>query len=286
MQYLDNPYKTEWLTGSIPIKSKRRWYMKRGGSSLYDAAATALFARMVAAGDTPSDGLKTLFNTAIKASKTASLWDGQFDYLRIYRQIDAASAKLNIVRAAFDATIVNTITFTTKLGFYGGPAASYIRSNYIPSSDKINLAKNDACYGIKVSGAGVGESNTAHGGGSGVAYITFYQLNATTGIGYLNNGAGHSSPRAAGYNCLSRIDGTTVSFLLNSDASVDQAKASVNLPSVELYSCGCNETGTASYLPLSTEKLEMEWIGKSLSRTNFLIFQSIWDAFFTGLAAL
>jgi hypothetical protein len=40
MQYLDNPYKTEWLTGSIPIKSKRRWYMKRGGSSLYDAAAT------------------------------------------------------------------------------------------------------------------------------------------------------------------------------------------------------------------------------------------------------
>jgi hypothetical protein len=31
---IDNPYKSEWLTGSIPIKSRRRrWYAQRGGSS-------------------------------------------------------------------------------------------------------------------------------------------------------------------------------------------------------------------------------------------------------------
>ena len=44
------------------------------GSS-YDADASALFTRMLAAGEEPTDERKTLINTAIIALKAASLFD-------------------------------------------------------------------------------------------------------------------------------------------------------------------------------------------------------------------
>jgi hypothetical protein len=131
-------------------------------------------------------------------------------------------------------------------------------------------------------------SVTGHGSSDATTGQMFLDIGAGAGAGYelINRITNPSSVhRQIGYNCLMRLAAGTFSFMYNASKD-DVVQASVGLCTRESYSCGINEGGVIGYFTPSAEKIEMEWFGAGMSQAEFLTFQGIWDAFFTGLATL
>lgn len=104
--------------------------LSAGGGESYDPAAEALFARM---SSQPTGGRKSAISNLIKALKAASIWS-KFDAFYIFAAHDSQAALLNWVSTNFNATAVNSPTFTTDRGFSGDGYSSYLDTNMNPTT--------------------------------------------------------------------------------------------------------------------------------------------------------
>jgi hypothetical protein len=253
-----------------------------------EAEATALFARMVAAGDTPSDEFKTLMNTLIAGMKAEDLFTNQWDCFWITRGIDAASSRLNIIKNAhnldkWDDTY-GMPSFTTKVGYYNPDAVASFKTNYNPATEGSKFTKDNASFLIKVSGTLT--TNKGHGsvkGGVGYCYHAstdnWVSINGTVITG--------SKKYEVGYNCLSRSASDKFNEFVN-DVTTEVTSASTNIPSLIMSLIGyTNQTdGTVAANPVSGEKLELAAFGKAISEAKYDSLRTLLDTYFSGLAEL
>lgn len=96
----------------------------------------------------PSASQQTLQNTLVTDLKTAGVWD-KLDALYVFATDgDSDYATLNFVApSSFQATKVNSPTFTANEGFTGNGSSAYLDTNLNASTDTTNYTQNDASFG-------------------------------------------------------------------------------------------------------------------------------------------
>ena len=100
----------------------------RGGPNL-DPAVSALITRMTATGTAPDAAHAAAINTLILALKAAGAWS-LLDVLQIYTAQTSGHALLNWVSTSFNATAVNSPTFTANQGYQGNGTTSYVNTGF------------------------------------------------------------------------------------------------------------------------------------------------------------
>lgn len=125
--------------GATPItKIYKGVTLLYSSGTAYETETVALLAR---AAVQPSAALADLINTTIKGLKD----DGVFalgDCLYIRGVHEAQLACQNWIKNAHNSTLVNSPTFTAKVGFTGDGATKYINDNYKPSTEAVNMVNN------------------------------------------------------------------------------------------------------------------------------------------------
>lgn len=114
-----------------------------GSSVSYDSDVQAIFDAFTTP---PTAARKTLINTCVLALKTAGVWS-KLDVLYMFAAADSQAALINWKDpGTFDATAVNSPTFTADQGFTGDGSTSYIDTNCNPSTAGGNYAQNSASF--------------------------------------------------------------------------------------------------------------------------------------------
>lgn len=122
------------------------------GAVTYDADAIALFARMM---PEPDSSHKNSINTLIVALKAAGSWT-EFDLLYVHAAHNSQAALLNWKAATFPLTEVNSPTFTADRGYTFDGATTELSSTFAPSTNGVNLTRDDHHIGAFVLTAGAG----------------------------------------------------------------------------------------------------------------------------------
>lgn len=119
------------------ISSKTTWNFTTTAG--YSAEASAFFARLATQ---PSDPRKTLYDALISSLVSTGVW-AKLDFLHIFAAADQATALTSLVSATYDATAVNSPTFTADRGFTGA-ATKVITTPYNPSTAGGHLTQDSA----------------------------------------------------------------------------------------------------------------------------------------------
>lgn len=242
-------------------------------ASSFDAASLALFARIIAAGETMTDAWKAAMDVFIKGLKADGNWTELFEVFVITRGFGDAQTKMNIITDTFTAEGVNGPVRANDVGYKSNGTTSYLKSNFIPNNSSLFLL-NDAGWMYK-SGGVIAETNRYHGGGSGA---TNYTLQGGDGK-RLNGAPGPSTPHVLGYNGLTRNNTTTFDVYRNDNKSTITA-TSTGRTSLQLYNLALNANGNAGYFKVNTETLEFYAYCKSYTQTQFNQVRSRLDTFF------
>lgn len=118
---------------------------KGGPPPSYDAASLLIFAAFTTPPDTTRKGV---IDTCVKAIKAAGVWT-LLDFLQVYAAADSQAALINWkTPGTFDATVVNSPTFTVDRGFAGNGTTSYVSSSFNPSTAGGQFVRDSAYYGF------------------------------------------------------------------------------------------------------------------------------------------
>lgn len=114
-----------------------------GGQGV-DADVAALIRRMTLA---PVPGRRAAMSRFVRALKRTGVWD-KMDVLYVFAAHDAQAARLNWKgNSAYDATAVNSPTFTVDQGYAGDGATSYLNTGWAPSAGVNYLQDSATVFG-------------------------------------------------------------------------------------------------------------------------------------------
>ena len=193
----------------------------------YDAAASALFARMSPA---PSDTRKGIINTLILALKAAGTWT-LFDVLYVF----AADAEANALLEWKGNTLYNGVktgvpTFTTDRGFTATTGLDIITTGYLPATLSLGMTQNSAHFG----GYTTTDSTTVAGDvyfGSGVTNrIVARSIQPTAGLNATGPGIANSPTGTSPHHIVgSRTGAALFAAYRNGVAGSNNATASSSI---------------------------------------------------------
>ena len=235
----------------------------------------------------PSAAVAAADNAMIKALVDAGLWSTKldiFDVLAAHINSDGESLKNWISPGTFDPTLVNAPAFVSLEGFTGNGSTSYIRTNWIPSTNAINFARNDASTGAYIRNNVAGDL-TAFGvlGNNN----TFIILNPRTGGGnaiYSINSAAFETDAntdSRGMSIIRRDDSANHEVFRNKVEIGTGPDASAAIPDLELFGLAYNNQGVLGNP--STHQLSLLFAGAGLTQADINI---ITDAFETRMDTL
>lgn len=118
----------------------------QGQNNSFDADYQAVLNRATALGYTlPSASQQIKQNNLVLALKAGGIWN-KLDVLYIFANDGGSNfSTLNWKSPLnFQATLINTPTFTTNQGFTGNGTSSYINTNFIPLVNGVNYTLNNA----------------------------------------------------------------------------------------------------------------------------------------------
>ncbi len=231
---------------------------------------------------------KILLNNLIEALKMANLFDTQFDGIYLIRSKDALSSCLNIVRDAhylYYTANGGVYTFTDDVGINGDGSKSYVKST--AQDDHLQLYRqDDACFGFKISGTIAANGTMYHGFQKSGHALGFGQVDGQGYVALNSDQFYEAEKRVAGYNNISRKSDDTIEHSQNDDFYEEISDTSAPLAGLLPFYLALNDDGTPANFVGDGEVLEIAWIGKYLSRANFITFQAIIDTYISQLALL
>lgn len=124
------------------------------GVSGFDPAASAIIAQMTANGSTPSEARQVIINQLVLDLKGlgntggSDIWS-KLDILQIYAAEDEIQSltEWRVGNGTYDATIVNSPTFTADVGYYGFVFNNRVECNWSPNEGLGNFTQNSASFG-------------------------------------------------------------------------------------------------------------------------------------------
>jgi hypothetical protein len=251
----------------------------------YEAESETLFAAMSVEPDATRKGH---IDDLIAALKTASVWS-TLDYLRVYAAADTQAASLNWKNpGTYNATLVNSPTFTADRGYAGNGTTSYIDSNFNPSTAGGQYAQDSAHIGVWVRDD---IANNAHCIGSYLTTSTRRtQINPRTAGNTLawaiNRAAAPETPAnsaGSGHFVTRRSASNASAVFRNATSVATSIGASDALANLNIYELCSNGNGT----PVShtARQLAAAHVGASLTDQKITDFYNALSAYLTAVGA-
>lgn len=98
----------------------------------------------------PSEAIALAQNTMVETIVNGGVWADLDIFVLLASEVNTAlEALINwVTPGVFDATLVDTPTFTAFEGITGNGSSSYINTNYSPLFDGINFVQNSGSFGL------------------------------------------------------------------------------------------------------------------------------------------
>jgi hypothetical protein len=197
----------------------------------------------------PSAAVAAEQDTLVKALVDGGAW-GKLDLFYLFAQEnngDGEALKNWVNPGTFDATLVNTPTFTSLEGFRGG-GADCVDTNYNPSTNKINFSQNSCCGGIYLRDD-TQESKYDFGAGTAGLDVWQFQANYASSraryyVNTTNVSLGPVATDSRGLWVMQRENDAANVKLYRNGSNVDtEADASTGIPSSTTVNVGARGAG-------------------------------------------
>jgi hypothetical protein len=192
----------------------------------------------------PDATRKGHIDTLIGSLKTAGVWT-KLDAIYIFAAHDAQAARLNWVSSSYDASAVNSPTFTTDRGYTGDGATSYLDTTFNATTAGGNFAQNSAHLAVWNGTDVVGASITD--AGCLKALINARTTGSTIAVrGNAGTANTWTLPAATsvGWSCWSRDNAATFVGVKDLAAPATLTKTSEALQSMQFFGLAFSNSGT------------------------------------------
>ena len=252
--------------------------------SIYDPDYQTILDRATTLGYTlPSLSQRSKQNQLVLDLKSANIWNSLDIFYVFSTEGSSDFATLNWkAPSAFQITKVNSPTFTTNEGFNGDGSTSYLDTNWIPSTDAINLTLNDASAGCYCFTPDLEPSKFLFGCLSTDGITWNPRSTSNTGAFRVNqtSSSNYTNPDASGFWHLQRWGVNSVRSLRNGTVDFSTTTGSGGIPSVSMAILGVNNMG--SFTNFTTRKVGMFFAGASLLGSQ-VDFYTAWNTYLTSL---
>ena len=232
-------------------------------------------------------GQRKLLNEFIKSLKTGlsitNLSD-TFDGLYVLAAETEESSLKNLVKDAHHGTVVNASTFMQYEGHKFNGNNQYFNTNFVPSTDGMNVTTNDASYGIYVRKAGsIDTIARAYFGANDGTNRTLYVPRRSAGNRYtlihhsaLTDTLNYDES-SVGVHIINLPESTGETKLwVNKANTYTQINSAGGRPSINLSIAFTTSAG------FSTIQASIFFFGKSLTQTNIENITDIFEAYMDG----
>lgn len=234
----------------------------------------------------PSKAWTKALNTFIKSQIACGNWS-LFDRLWIFATDNQQNARVSIVNpTSTQITEVpngGTLTWTKDVGYKGDGVASYLNTNYTPSTQGVNYTLNSASIGINLQTNASGlHIDFSASDAAGVYTHVFLNYNGLDYCRVNNSAADYISTTAkgtAGLYSVVRSNSTTVAGYFNGSSYYTGSKTAVTVLAVPLFIAATNANGTPQYF--SPRTYSMAYIGSG--NINQLSLYNAWQTFLTQI---
>lgn len=247
----------------------------------YDAATTALLARMSSQPDATRAGH---INTLIAALKTAGVWD-KMDIFYVLAAHDAQAARLNWKAATFELTLTNAPTFTTDRGYAGDGATSYLDTTFNPATAGGVFANNDNHFAAWVQ-TDVASNTQSDIGNTTSNFISRRSTGNTVSSRSLSSTSNTSSATvgtSVGHLVVARAAGAGYERYKNGEAFDSVTQASSGLNSSAFFICAFNNAGAAAQF--STRRIAAMHAGSNITSGETSAAYTALAAYMTAVGA-
>jgi hypothetical protein len=206
-----------------------------------------LLNRAIALGyTTPSAAQQVKQNQLIRSLKSAGIWTLLDVFYLFLNNGGSNFATLNWKSpAAFQATLVNSPTFTSNVGYATNGASSYVRINWSANGNGVNYTNNSASIGMYMS-AGQGYAGCTNGPATSQMFLDC-ESGGSNSRGILNS----SSPLCSSTNLtrtglfhLQRTSSTTVKLMrVGAQIGINSAVTSTGTLTQNIYLGAYNDNG-------------------------------------------
>jgi len=276
------PTKT-WVTNTVAASGVDSANWEAGYKTVYYSWTEAL---------RPGIDTADFQNDMYYSLDTADILDS-LDVLLVLANRDSVIAKTNWVNPGTNDALGQTNTGTLGFDQYEGftsDGASYITSNYNPSTDGTYFKQNSASMGLysrtSEAASATFDMGAAHGAGNKNYISLRYTADVFVGRVNENTGGTHNANSVtAGLGITTRTGSTTTSQYMNG-ADLGSANAtSVAIAAADFYILCRNNLGTAS--GFSTKEISIVFFGGILGDTQAseanTIFETYMDAIGKGV---
>lgn len=246
----------------------------------FPPAALALFARM---SPTPSPARKVLISQTIAALTIAGVWQ-KLDMLQVYAADTQANALLNWISGSYNASVVNSPTFTADRGFTSvSGTSSYVASGYTPSSGP-KWGQNDHTFGrwMRTGPAGAGMDFGAYE----TATLNSATIFSNATGQYIVGDSGTAQNILAdplGSVIANRTASGSFDIYKNGAFVTNVSAASRSGTTLEMFVGAYNFDGVAG--TYSQNQIGAVWTGQALSSTEIAALHTALQNYMTGVGA-
>lgn len=239
-----------------------------GGGVSYETESLAIFAAFTTPPDTTRKGN---INTMVAALKTAGVWS-KLDVMYAFAAADSQASLINWKNpGTFNASAVNTPTFTTDRGYAGNGSTSYVNSTFTPSTAGGNFVLNSAHLGLwsRTNAQAAAVTMGARTTSTTEESLLRPRDTGNLTLGRINKAGGGVNPAntdSSGHFVTRRSGGTAAAIHRNGSSLGSNTEGSTALPQFPIFIGALNTAGSAS--SFSTYQIAAAHWGSSLSDTE------------------
>jgi hypothetical protein len=271
------------------MAKKHRWYYLDDAGDSVDSDYQSILDRSTTLGYTlPSASQQAKQNTFVADLKAAGIWT-LLDVLYVFATDgDSDFATLNWkAPTSYKITKVNTPTFTTNEGFNGNGTNQYLNTNFVPSTNGVNLTLNSTSLATHLFNH---VTETKYDCGTAPSFLASSPLLYFRGddgygsvvytVNQAPNAVQSNGGNCSGFWMAQRKDASNVYMFKNGAQTDTDADASTAVPSGNMFLLAAN-SGGAPANP-STRKMSMFSLGASLAGLESA-YHTSWNTYLTSL---
>jgi len=208
-----------------------------------------------------------------------------FDYLFLFAQDQEANAKISLINpVSYQVTEHGTPIWTSYEGYTGNGSSMYLSTNYIESTDAVNVVLNNSCFGVYTRLVNSNNGQVEIGAFDGTNRSQLQERGTASNIEAYVDGSVNSAmanTNTQGLFVALRKSSTGIVFVINRASGGTTTAASSALTTKTDYILALNNNGTAgSY---SSNQIALAF--KASGNINQTTFYSAVNLLMTTLGA-
>jgi hypothetical protein len=252
----------------------------------WSSEAQAVFNEMTT---DPSLEQKGRIDDYIKYLKDGGVWS-KLDVMYLFagHTNTGGEALINIKNpGTFNATLVNSPSFSAYQGFTGDGSTSYINTNWSPGGDGVNFTQNSASIGYHCNTALTGSSSTnIYGAYSGGNYIRCWPR-YTTDVRFVRINYTGNNLEAAGQTDTTGlfadvVTSSTTQVSYRNASSIDTGSdTTTGVPDSDMYVLAGNISGAGGWTPA---QVGLFFAGASLTQIEVGTIVTAYNEYLAGVS--